>query len=388
MPDWLARDEALEALRVRPQTLYAYVSRGKIAVQPDPSDPRRSLFRGEDIANLIKRRERGRRPDAIAASTMAFGEPIIPTSISTIFQGRLFYRGRDAVEQSATATLEDAAALLWDTSSKPDFRSATKHAAPNGSGRLPAFTTLANAAAHGSPAFGRAASVLHKEAAILVGELATSFGTVAGAAPLHARLSKAWGQSNAGTDAIRRALVLLADQELTASAFAARVAASTGATLGACVLTGFATLSGPLHGGAPVLVRSLFEEVARTSAEKAIARHLNSGLSIPGFGHPMYPEGDPRAAALLAACDPPPRLQKLIAQVSAATGRRPTIDVALAVLAARFKLPEDAPFTLFAIGRSIGWLAHIIEQVTSGAIIRPRARYTGPTLVMNGAAAA
>ena len=71
----------------------------------------------------------------------------------------------------------------------------------------------------------------------------------------------------------------------------------------------------------------------------------------------------------------------MIAKVSAATGKHPTIDVALAALASRFELPKDAAFTLFAIGRSIGWLAHSIEQATEGAMIRPRARYTGPPLV-------
>ena len=74
----------------------------------------------------------------------------------------------------------------------------------------------------------------------------------------------------------------------------------------------------------------------------------------------------------------------MIAKVNAATGQRPTIDVALAALVARFGLPKDAPFALFAIGRSVGWLAHSIEQVTTGTMIRPRARYAGPALVTAG----
>ena len=176
--------------------------------------------------------------------------------------------------------------------------------------------------------------------------------------------------------------IVLADQELTTSAFAARVTASTGASLGACVLSGFAALSGPLHGDATVRVRSVFDEVERTGADATIARYLASGLPIPGFGYPLYPaEGDPRAAALLASFDPPARYKQMIAKVGAATGKHPTIDVALAALASRFGLPGDAPFALFAIGRSTGWLAHSIEQVTEGAMIRPRARYTGPPLV-------
>src|SRR3954470_8033147 len=93
MGNWLTREQALAALKVRPQTLYAYASRGQIGVRSDPANPRRSLYRGEDIEALIKRRERVRRPEAIAASTIAWtGEPIITTAISTIVQGRLYYR--------------------------------------------------------------------------------------------------------------------------------------------------------------------------------------------------------------------------------------------------------------------------------------------------------
>ena len=88
MKTWLTRDEALELLKVRPQTLYAYVSRGQIGMRSDPDDPRRSLYRAADISGLTRRRERGKRPAAIAASTIAWGEPIITTAISTVLRGR------------------------------------------------------------------------------------------------------------------------------------------------------------------------------------------------------------------------------------------------------------------------------------------------------------
>jgi citrate synthase len=97
MKIWLTREEALKILKVRTQTLYAYVSRGRIGMRPDPDDPRRSQYRAADIGGLTKRRERGKRPAAIAASTIAWGEPIIATTISTIRNGRLYYRGRDAL---------------------------------------------------------------------------------------------------------------------------------------------------------------------------------------------------------------------------------------------------------------------------------------------------
>src|ERR1700761_5621878 len=114
MSKWIDRGAALEALGVRPQTLYAYVSRGRIGVQPHPDDPRRSLYRAEDIAALTSQRARGRRPSAIAASAIAWGEPIIPTAISTIHHGQLIYRGVDAVALAERATLEQVAARLWE----------------------------------------------------------------------------------------------------------------------------------------------------------------------------------------------------------------------------------------------------------------------------------
>lgn len=384
MSPWLTRDQALKALKVRPQTLYAYASRGQIGVTPDPENPRRSLYRSDDITALVHRRERSKRPAAIAASTISLGEPIIPSAISTIIHGRLYYRGRDAVALSATASLEEAAGLLWNAVSPPVFR--WQRALPGrGSSRARAFAALGSAAAAGTPTHGRTPAVLNDEAAELVGCLASSFGAErSGAAPLHLRLAAAWNQNEEASELIRRTLVLLADQELTASTFAARVAASTGASLGACTLAGLATLTGPLHGDATVRVRSLFEEVARTGAEKAVHRYLASGIVIPGFGHPIYTDGDPRAQALLDAFEPPLPFARTIAEVVTTTGQAPNIDLALAALSARFDLPADAPFALFAIGRSVGWLAHSIEQVTSGAMpstmIRPRARYIGPPL--------
>src|SRR5919198_1634377 len=109
MTEWLDRTAALATLGVRRETLYAYVSRGRIGARPDPEDPRRSLYRAADIAALVGRRARGRRHSAIAASAIAWGEPSITTSISTIHNGRLVYRGRDAIAPAEGATLEDVA---------------------------------------------------------------------------------------------------------------------------------------------------------------------------------------------------------------------------------------------------------------------------------------
>jgi citrate synthase len=104
---------------------------------------------------------------------------------------------------------------------------------------------------------------------------------------------------------------------------------------------------------------------------------LVRGLSTPGFGHPLYPEGDPRAAALRRVFAAPPQLEALRLSVESATGARDNVDFTLFTLASALDLPADAPFALFAQARCAGWTAHAIEQIATGALIRPRARYVG-----------
>ncbi len=375
MSEWLSREEALERLKVRPQTLYAYVSRGRIGMRPDETDPRRSQYRADDIAALATRRARGRSPSAIAESAIAWGEPSIATEISTVLHGRLIYRGQDAAALSKWATLEETAALLWASAEPVTFNAPLSHA-PDQIGRAYAFSQLAMLAGQGRPSLGRSAASLCAEAARTIGALAQSLGAIAGTAPVHQRLAQGWSVDD-GADAIRCAIVLLADHELNASTFAARVAASTGATPAACLLAGLATLSGPRHGGAGEAVMQLAEDAASHGADAAIRRWLGHDRPLPGFDHPLYPDGDPRATALLAVVPIDETLQQLQKAAMAATGAHPNIDFALAALTRGLGLPRDAPFQLFALGRSVGWAAHMVEQITSGSIIRPRGRYVG-----------
>ncbi|HSW06898.1 citrate synthase, partial [Aquabacterium sp.] len=178
---------------------------------------------------------------------------------------------------------------------------------------------------------------------------------------------------------IRKTLVLLADHEITSSAFSARITASTGASLPACLLAGLTTFSGPLHGDATGRVRTLFDDTERRGADEVVDRHLSSAIPIPGFGHPIYPDGDPRAAALMADFEPPKHIARLIERVVSLTGQLPNMDVALAALVARYRLRGDAAFALFAVARSVGLLAHAMEQLSVDSVIRPRGRYTGPS---------
>jgi citrate synthase len=112
--------------------------------------------------------------------------------------------------------------------------------------------------------------------------------------------------------------------------------------------------------------------------DKVMEHHLSTGLPLAGFGHHLYPDGDPRAAALLALFEPPEGIARFIEKVTALTGMKPNIDVALAALVVHHRLPGDAAFGLFATARSVGLLAHSVEQLAEPQVIRPRGRYVGP----------
>jgi citrate synthase len=197
-------------------------------------------------------------------------------------------------------------------------------------------------------------------------------------------LAEAWRLYRSGADLLRAALVLLADHELNASAFAVRVVASTGAPLHAAVIGGLAALLGPRHGGETARIEAFLDEAAGQHPAEAIIRHLRRGDGLPGFGHMLYPEGDPRARALLdrlaAIYGADPWLDRLVEAALAATGRHPTVDLALVVMTRRLGLPDGSALVLFALGRSVGWIAHALEQRATGRLIRPRARYTGPAV--------
>ena len=105
---------------------------------------------------------------------------------------------------------------------------------------------------------------------------------------------------------------------------------------------------------------------------------LGEGRAVPGFGHRLYPRGDVRATALLSRLTLPPAYANLLAAAETVLDERPNVDFALAALAAAHNLPETAPMEIFALARTVGWLAHMLEQAQSGALIRPRARYVGP----------
>ncbi|MEM6995897.1 MAG: citrate/2-methylcitrate synthase, partial [Myxococcota bacterium] len=193
-------------------------------------------------------------------------------------------------------------------------------------------------------------------------------------------LARGWGiTGKADTDRISAALVLCADHELNVSAFTARCVASARGTPYMVVTAALAALQGHRHGGETERFAAMLDEPGAPAA--ILEARLRRGDHIPGFGHPLYPDGDPRAATLLARRGRGKggaRIEAFIAAGRRLLGAEPTLDLGLVALCRALGLPADAPLALFAVGRLVGWIAHAIEQYASEPTIRPRARYVGP----------
>src|SRR5204863_3345098 len=217
-------------------------------------------------------------------------------------------------------------------------------------------------------------------------DLAACVGDTAPAPdPVHEQLAALWRLDQKGANLIRRCLVLLADHELNASTFVARCVASTGATPYAVVSGALAALSGRRHGGASASAEALLHEIAERDDPLAVmAARLARNEMLPGLGHPLYPAGDPRAAALLKAAMAAIPASRPLIEAAVAAARQlvpqpPNVDFALAAAATTaLGLPQGTALAIFILGRTVGWIAHAIEQYQSDVLIRPRARYTGP----------
>ncbi len=362
-------NNACGRLNISAQTLYAYVSRGLIRTACHPSDSRKRLYSSNDIDQLLHRQKRGRSRQAVAESTIDFGEPVLRSRISSIEYGQFYYRGMDAIELAHTASLEDVFELLCDTSIR-SYNSTEKASyistKPNSLARF--VDALANQVTSDKSKGNK------KRALQLLKLMADNAAGRHQASPdelIHEQLARAWSNDSRAPNLIRQALVLSADHELNASTFATRIAASAGANLSACLLAGVSTLSGSHHGGLTNLCLAWMRENEKRSVSGL--RPLIDGV-VPGFGHRLYPNGDPRAVEIIKKCPPSNAWARLARDITKATKCHPTLDFGLATLEHQLKLPKGAGFSIFAVGRTVGWLAHCFEQRKNGELIRPRAK--------------
>ena len=406
----LSTAEVARRLGVKRETVYAYVSRGLLERHP-ASGPHHSEFDPEEVERLAAR---ARRPDRSSAL-----EVVVETELTLLEpQGRLSYRGRDATRLAKFRSFEEVVALLWDGAPPTPWGLDAERAA--------AIAALDEALGAEAPAGERIAAVVATLAArdpqrddrdpdsvrragaeVFAGILAAR-----GAEPSHrdgkspqasvaARLWVALADGDTKprpeqVAALNAALVLLADHELAASTFAARVAASAWAGPYRVILAGLGPLGGALHGGAGHAVEELLDEVAAGADPAAALDERIASGGVPGFGHRVYRDRDPRADHLLERLGiptpfllSPSGLQKEEASavaaakslLAAAAERElpaPNVDFALATLVKAHGLRDGASPTIFTVARIAGIVAHALEEYEFRLRFRPRASYVGP----------
>lgn len=270
--DWIDTKSACSVLGVKAQTLYAYVSRHQIRVKADPLDARQSLYSRRDIEALSHQKRRPRARAKVARAAIRWGDPILPTSISEVRDGTIWFRGRSIEDCAENMTLEHVAALLCDLPRVicPTTRARILGPTPF----IRAMKVLALEAETASPMLARDAQDTAKLAGRMMSLVTDACLGQGLEGPIHMRVGTAWGLDATTQDGLRRALVLLSDHELNPSTFAVRVCASTGASLPAVLLSGIATLSGPKHGGVGILAHDALKAGLDATLETFLAKNV------------------------------------------------------------------------------------------------------------------
>ncbi|MFF3998099.1 citrate synthase [Streptomyces cyaneofuscatus] len=398
----LTTREAAELLGVKPETVYAYVSRGQLS-SVRAAGGRGSTFDAEEVRALARRS--GRREPSPAG-----GDLVFRTGITLIEEDRYYFRGVDATELARRHSYEEVAEWLWTGELRPGVRfeapPETLAAARRTVGALPAHsgsTDRLRVAVTAAAATDPLRFDLSPEA--VLSSARSLIPTLVGALPLVGDAPEAEGDSpgflarqlwprltarpadDPALAVLGAALVLLIDHDLAASTLAARVAASAHAHPYAVVSAGLGVLEGPLHGAASGPAhRMLQEAVDRGSAVPVVADLLRTGRRVPGLGHRLYRGEDPRARTLFALLEDVPQAAGALTaarEVVATTARHAplhaNIDLALAVLSVACGMAAEAGETVFAVSRTAGWIAHALEEYGEHPLrIRPSGQYTGP----------
>ncbi len=346
----LTAREAAARLGIKRTTLYTYASRGWLRSLPGENG-RQRRYLADEVEALREQAEAMKGHRAVASTAIRWGQPVVDTAISAIGPEGPYYRGAAAVTLLADG-FEAVAQRLWEGASWPDVAIPEVGEGPLHSRLISLLVAL--------PVLAPGALVRTLALAACLPEhraAAAEESTIAGL------LATGLGRPEAA-GIIDHALILCADHELNASTFAARVVASTGADLSACLIAGLAALSGPRHGTASDRVEDLLD-----------GWPVPLSPPIPGCGHRLYPGGDPRVLPLLSpGIDP---VAAAVMRAAVAAGQAPNVDFGLVAMRRLAGLPRGAGAVIFAVGRLAGWIAHVAEEQARGVLIRPRARYVG-----------
>jgi citrate synthase len=407
---YMGAPEALAYLGVQHQTLYAYVSRGLVRSFRQPGK-KNNLYLREDVERLKARAEVRAGQGAIAASAMQFGEPIVPTSITEISPEGPRYRGLVAVDLAARHVSFEAVAellwtglspdedVLWDVKPLPaEVRRLCESLGKVGTREqfmeVFALVVLTLGISRGGVAqrlrSGNTLDAAKQVLQVLVGCLGLlakerRFIPIKAGDSMVQGVLRAMGGTvtDENVRAVEAILVLLADHELAPGSFASRVAASSGSSLHGCLVSAMCTHAG-IKVGQVYDQAEVFLASGRTRALllRRVAELRDLGRKVPGFAHPLYPKGDPRAAYLLrlasARARPSVRLREFLAFINTARNEfnlLPQVELVVTALCNEMGLPRESGGALFAVARSAGWVAHILEQRLSSVLLRPRAKF-------------
>lgn len=408
--EYVSAAQAMEYLDVRAQTLYAYVSRGLLRSTPVPGSRQKRYLRS-DLERLKARAQARSGHGPVAATAMHGGEPIVPTSITEITPDGPKYRGHAAVDLARAGTSFEAVAdLLWRgvlNENHPGWRAQhpprqlAELAPLAGSGlgdeflEVLAATILQLGVLGGSISQRLHEGNTHAAGREIILTAAGCFGLLVpggGFRPVVSGQSVAdalasalrLGRQSAPRRILEAVLVVLADHELSPGTFAARVAASGGCTLHSCIASAICTSSGVKIGRLYGLVATMLERHASSRTLRAHVDGLRArGAAPPGFDHPLYPAGDPRARYLLELARTLPgkehpglrEVLELVDHVEQTHGLYPRHELAVVALCRALRLPAHTPSALFVLARIAGWVAHVQEQRLSGMLMRPRAKF-------------
>jgi citrate synthase len=407
-PSTLTAAEVARRLGVKLDTIYAYVSRG-LLTRVEGTD-KQSRFDAAQVERLAVKGRRSATPKL---------QPLVVTSeLTEVTDDALFYRGRDAIALAQSEPFERVAEWLW---SVPDAEAApfvasraavalartVQAALPEDALPLDRLRVIATVLGTTDPlryetspgpvvAAGRGLIAGLIESLPRQGAPAGRSGAAPGVAPsLAERLLlqlTAAKPSRARIHVLDVAMGLCADHALSPSTLAVRIAAGQRADPYGVIQTGLGALSGALHGAASLSAEELLAEVeAGAEPSQVIGARLRRGERIPGFGHALHPQGDPRARALLelvrAAFE---RSRGVLAttELQAVMASRglpaPNIDFALASLARASGAIRGASEAIIAIARIAGWIAHALEEYRSPTSFPWRALYIGPANTATG----